>query len=140
MEYADIFIDTNLFLYAYDQREPEKQKRAREYLKPYFQQDKAAVISVQVLQEFSHQLLRRGFTTQNIRKAVQPLLYWKIINGTTQLYTHALEIVDQYHISLWDALIIAAAHKAEVKKLLTEDLNAGQSYEGVVVVNPFDHF
>jgi predicted nucleic acid-binding protein len=36
-----------------------------------------------------------------------------------------------------DALIIAAAEKANCDYILSEDLNAGQTYRGVSVINPF---
>jgi predicted nucleic acid-binding protein len=37
----------------------------------------------------------------------------------------------------WDALILAAAKSLSCRFLLTEDLQAGQDFEGVLVVNPF---
>ena len=43
----------------------------------------------------------------------------------------------RYQISYWDALIVAAAESADCTRILTEDLNPGQSYHGIVVVNPF---
>lgn len=49
----------------------------------------------------------------------------------------ALWLVEEYGISYWDAAIIAAARHLGCTVVYTEDLNAGQSYAGVVVVNPF---
>ena len=49
----------------------------------------------------------------------------------------ALEYEAQYQLSFWDALIVAAANWAEVPILYSEDLNHGQLYGGVRVVNPF---
>lgn len=40
-------------------------------------------------------------------------------------------------ISYWDALVVAAAKRARCTRILSEDLSPGQSYDGVVVVNPF---
>jgi predicted nucleic acid-binding protein len=45
----------------------------------------------------------------------------------------------RYGISYWDATIIAAAHALGAKILYTEDLNDGQRYGDVQVVNPFVH-
>ncbi len=36
-----------------------------------------------------------------------------------------------------DALIVAAAERAGCVEVLSEDLDAGQRYGGVVVANPF---
>jgi predicted nucleic acid-binding protein len=37
----------------------------------------------------------------------------------------------------WDAAIIEAARAAGCRQVLSEDLNPGQDYDGVVVINPF---
>jgi predicted nucleic acid-binding protein len=50
---------------------------------------------------------------------------------------HGWKIQDRYKLSFWDALIVAAAKQALCGYLLTEDLQAGQDIDGVMVVNPF---
>ena len=45
----------------------------------------------------------------------------------------------RYRVSFWDGLILAAAIRAGAGELWSEDFNAGQSYEGVVAVNPFQN-
>ena len=42
-----------------------------------------------------------------------------------------------YKISYWDSLIVAAAERAMCESIVTEDLNTGQLYHGMVAVNPF---
>jgi len=37
----------------------------------------------------------------------------------------------------WDALIVATAQLSGCVRVLSEDLNAGQDYDGVTIVNPF---
>ena len=49
----------------------------------------------------------------------------------------ALEIKAQYGTSYWDSAILAAALSARCNELLSEDLNHGQQYGTVTVVNPF---
>jgi predicted nucleic acid-binding protein len=53
------------------------------------------------------------------------------------LLGRAWKIQDRYHLSFWDSLIVAAAKAASCRWLLTEDLQAGQTLDGVTVVNPF---
>ncbi len=43
-----------------------------------------------------------------------------------------------FGISYWDAAILTAARQLGCTTLYTEDLNPGQNYDGVTVVNPFD--
>ena len=49
----------------------------------------------------------------------------------------AWAIEERFRLSWWDALIIAAAQTCECKVLLTEDLQDGQEFGAVQVVNPF---
>ena len=49
----------------------------------------------------------------------------------------AFDTEDRHELSFWGALIVAAARAAACDYLLTEDLQDGQSFDGVVSVNPF---
>jgi predicted nucleic acid-binding protein len=49
----------------------------------------------------------------------------------------AIELRGSKSVSYWDALIIAAATRADCSQLITEDLNAGEVIAGVEIVNPF---
>jgi predicted nucleic acid-binding protein len=51
----------------------------------------------------------------------------------------ASEIEERYQLSFWDALIVAAARRSGATRLLSEDLNAGQEIEGVLIENPLPH-
>ena len=51
----------------------------------------------------------------------------------------ALAAKSRYAISYWDAAIIEAARMLSCDVLLTEDLDHGRDYDGVVVQNPFPH-
>jgi predicted nucleic acid-binding protein len=51
--------------------------------------------------------------------------------------TLLLSFKQRFQTSYWDAAILAAAKAARCELLLSEDLNPGQDYDGVVVVNPF---
>jgi predicted nucleic acid-binding protein len=48
----------------------------------------------------------------------------------------AWRVQDHYRISFWDSLVVAAAQRAGCR-ILTEDLQDGQDFDGVIVVNPF---
>lgn len=78
---ARLFVDTNVLVYSFDQREPDKQSRSR--------------------------------------------------------FLTAWSLQDRFHLSWWDALIVAAARSAGCSVLLTEDLQHGQDLDGLQVINPF---
>ena len=56
---------------------------------------------------------------------------------TTELMRRAIVSSARFRISYWDAAVVEAARSLGCSELLTEDLNHGQSYAGVRVVNPF---
>ncbi|MBI2300056.1 MAG: hypothetical protein HYU66_14125 [Armatimonadetes bacterium] len=47
------------------------------------------------------------------------------------------DLLNRHQISFWDACILSAAAEAGCAVLYSEDLNAGQWYGAVQVVNPF---
>ena len=48
----------------------------------------------------------------------------------------AIELHSQAGISFWDAMILTSAHALDCGILYSEDLNPGQAYGGVLVLNP----
>jgi predicted nucleic acid-binding protein len=55
----------------------------------------------------------------------------------TALVEHAWKLQDRYQLSFWDALIVAAAKFGGCNFLLSEDLQSGQDFDGLLVINPF---
>lgn len=55
------------------------------------------------------------------------------------LIEDAWRIEDRFQLSWWDSLIVAAAQRAGCQYLLSEDFQPGQAFDGVTVVNPFEH-
>ena len=48
----------------------------------------------------------------------------------------ALDTLEQYKISYWNSLIIAA-ERAQCKRIFSENLDAEQKYHGIEIINPF---
>ena len=61
----------------------------------------------------------------------------EIVNNDLELIEQAIDISIISQLSFWDSLIIAAAEKANCEFIFSEDLNNGQTYRGVTVINPF---
>ena len=51
----------------------------------------------------------------------------------------AWRLEDRYGVSFWDSLLLASANAAGCDYFLSEDLNDGQAYGGVTVIDPFRH-
>ena len=133
------FIDTNILVYAYDSNDPAKQEYAQQLLRNCISDD-TAVLSAQVLSEFFTVVTKRIPNPLSVEEAEQVLDILGIlpvVEVDYRLVRRAIDLHRLYGISYWDSLIVAAARRAGCKQILTEDLNAGQSYQGVLVVNPF---
>ena len=52
-------------------------------------------------------------------------------------YKQAKDMSVILQLSFWDSLIVAAAEKSKCEYIISEDLNLGQTYRGVMVINPF---
>jgi predicted nucleic acid-binding protein len=133
------FLDTNVLVYAYDPSEPKKQFRAQEILREGFAQGDA--ISTQVLGEFFVTVTRKIRTPLPVPDAaelLERLALLPVVSIDWPTVWQAVAMQQRHNVSYWDALVLASAQRAGCTKVLSEDLNAGQGYGGVVVENPFD--
>jgi predicted nucleic acid-binding protein len=132
------FLDTNLLVYVFGSPtetgpDPRRQ-RAQELL--IGEPD----VSVQVLNEFVDVSRRKVKLNWNeIKAALQVIeeLCRPAIPISIELHRSALEISIRYGVRIYDSLIVAAALEAGCATLYTEDLQHGQTLEGLRVVNPF---
>ncbi len=131
-----VFVDTNILVYAHDKDAGKKYLLAKSAVESLWNRPIMPSISVQVLQEFYVNLIRKRVKPSDARETVMNYLEWDVIENDHALLIEGVHLHEKLSISFWDALIIAAAKRAKVNKLLSEDLNSGQSYEGIVVVNP----
>jgi predicted nucleic acid-binding protein len=135
---APIFVDTNVFIYALDARDRQKQAAARAWRDELWKSRRGRT-SFQVLQECYAQLIRLWPNKRDEARAeARDLLAWRPVAVDTEILERSWKIQDRYHLSFWDALIVSAAKSAECRHLLTEDLQAGQELDGVMIVNPFE--
>ena len=134
---ANVFVDTNVLIYAVDQADLQKQRAAQAW-RSWLWESNRGRISFQVLQEFYVNAIRKQPSARiEIRKEVSDLMAWRPIVLDSAVLVRAWKIEDRYGISLWDSLIVAAARLAGCRYLLTEDLQRGQELDQVMVVNPF---
>ena len=132
-----VFVDTNVFVYRHDDSVPAKQSRAEQWITFLFE-SRTVRLSYQVLQELYVTLTRPRlkFDPSEARRIVQLLSAWQPLRMDLGILERAWEGQERRAVSWWDALIIAA-QASECPVLLTEDLQAGQVFDGVTVVDPF---
>ena len=132
------FVDTNVLLYAIS-REPAEQEKAKRANDILSAPDLA--LSVQVLQEFYVQATRPGrpdaITHHQAVQLVESFRRFPVQDITSAIMMAALNSCHRFQLSYWDAAIIEASRVLGCNVVLSEDLNDGQDYAGVQVVNPF---
>jgi len=132
-----VFLDTNVFLYAFLDQDASKKSVAAKVLSNSVREGNGC-ISLQVVKEFCSVMLKRsGKTAAEISQATDLFRRFVIAEGSVPAVKRALEHKERYGIQFYDALMIAAAESAHCDTILTEDLNDGQVYAGVRAVNPF---
>jgi predicted nucleic acid-binding protein len=132
------FLDTNVLLYAYDFTVPSKQHAARRLIQRAVAED--FVTSIQVLAEFASTMLHKpklATRPENVLIALAALHPIRVVTPDARLVRRAVEAKAKYGIHFYDGMIVAAAERAGCTRIWSEDLNAGQSYFGVVVEDPF---
>jgi len=132
------FVDTNVLIYAHDIDAKAKQETAKRVLQQLWS-ERTGVLSMQVLQEFYVNVTRklpRPLSKESARLVVSTYSIW-CVDTTSAEIASAFRIEDESQIGFWDALNVAAAIKSGATRLLSEDLNAGQTVSGVRVENPF---
>ena len=113
--------------------------RASRVARALVQRDDVA-ISLQVLQEFYNVARHPKKLAFSHQDAVAYCTRWRrftVLEPTLALFDDALALCARFQIGYYDAPILAAARRLKCKVVHSEDLNDGQSYDGVKVRNPF---
>jgi predicted nucleic acid-binding protein len=134
-----IFLDTNILVYAYDSSAGRKHEIARDLAVGLWRSG-GGLLSTQVLQEFFVTVTRKikaPLEAGLAREIVGDMLTWDVVVNDGDSILQAIDLGAREKISFWDALIIAAAIRAEAGILLSEDLPHGRSIGNVGIRDPF---
>jgi predicted nucleic acid-binding protein len=134
---ARVFFDTNVLVYAAlgAGKDEHKRKRALELI-----ESEDFGTSAQVLQEFFVTVAKKASRPLTAAKTLEWIEQWMAFPCQAvdhQLVRIAIEQSERYTISYWDAAILVAAEALGARTVYSEDLNDGQLYGRVKVVNPF---
>jgi predicted nucleic acid-binding protein len=135
---AEVFVDTNVLLYTIDEDPASlsKRQRAQQLLL-----SERWGWSVQVAAEFfvNATSAKRPFrlAAADAAALVEMWLQFPTIELTPALFRAAVDVLQRFQLSYWDAAILAAAKQMGCHTVFSEDLNDGQNYDGVTVINPF---
>jgi predicted nucleic acid-binding protein len=134
-----VFLDTNILLYAHDRSAGRKHEVAKGLVEACWGNQKGC-LSVQVLQEFYVNLTRKiahPLDHRSARQLVEALAHWRLHTPGSEDLLAAIDLHQTYRVSFWDAMVLQSAVYLGCRTMISEDLSAGQTYNGVKVVNPF---
>jgi predicted nucleic acid-binding protein len=126
------FFDTNIIVYA--QQSGLKSEKARDLL------ERGGTISVQVLNEFANVMSRKFKKSwPDVHDALADVLevVERVLPLTLEVHAQGIALAAKHSLSIYDALIIAAALNGECDTLFSEDLQHGRRFGKMQVVNPF---
>lgn len=139
---GEIFVDTNVLAYAFDESEKEKREIAKKIVKQITSGELKGVVSNQVLAEF-FTVLTKKITVPIEKQTAQTIVngfidsnHWKKINYTEKTIGRAIETVCAEKTSFWDALIAETMIENQVYKILTENIKDFQTKQ-IIAENPF---
>ena len=132
-----VFIDTNVWVYALSGQDNVKRRIAIDLIAKSFRND-AICVSSQVLKEFANFAFKKTKkSAAQINEMLSRIASYGFVAETKELVLASVTEKEEWQVGFYDALIIEAANKAGCSILYTEDLNDGQVYGDVLVVNPF---
>lgn len=134
------FLDTNVFVYAFDKTAPAKAKKAAALVRQAVDTGQG-IVSYQVVQEFFNVALRRFAQPMSVAEAEQyfvtvfrPLL---AVHSSPAIYVEGMRITAKHRLAWYDSLIVAAALEGNCEVLYSEDLQHGRKIESLLISNPF---
>jgi predicted nucleic acid-binding protein len=131
-------IDTNVWLYSHDTRDPRKQALAQQLIAV----TRPLALPWQVGCEFvaaSRKLAVAGFTEDKAWAALATMrtLADAILLPVPDLWPETRALQGRYSLSFWDALLVATCLRGGVQVLYTEDMGAPRAIDTMSLVNPF---
>ncbi|MGH9170973.1 MAG: PIN domain-containing protein [Acidimicrobiales bacterium] len=134
-----VFVDTNVLVYSYDSDAGIKHNTAQAVLRELWE-SRTGAVSTQVLQEFYVTVTRKlakPLARKLAREVIGTYAAWPVHRPQVADLIAASELGERYRLSFWDALVIASAQRSQAHTLVSEDLQDGQRFGDLIIVNPF---
>ena len=132
-----VFLDTNLIVYLYSEKEPVKRETAYQILNKYH-----CVINIQSLKEASNVWFKKfewdGATIKKHLDNVE-LVCDEILQISRKTINTAIDIKEKYGFSFYDSVMLASASEGNCVIMFSEDMSDGQLIYGKLkILNPFN--
>jgi predicted nucleic acid-binding protein len=133
------FLDTNVWLYAATGKasHPAKHAAARDLIATAVFAVSGQLIGEFVVNASNPKKMRTPLTRAEIAKWLEIMDEFEFIEIDKQIVQSALLGVEKHNIRYWDSALLAQAERFGASTFYSEDLNDGQLYGSVRVLNPF---
>jgi predicted nucleic acid-binding protein len=133
----DIFLDTNVLIYACSDGDQDKHAAAGKLLTELT--GNLLYVSVQVLNEFYSVMRRSGALHEDVVGLIEQFASKFVVRPLDlQIVRDSYRLIERYDFSNWDSLVIASALEANCQILYSEDLQDGQLIDNRLrIANPF---
>ena len=131
------FLDANVLAYTDDSRVPQKQEAALALVERV-RREGTGVLSTQILQEYFVTATRKlGVPVETARRKIEIFARMAVVVNQVDDILAAIDLHAAHQLSFWDALLVQAATRSGCSVLFTEDLQHGQRFGELEVINPF---
>jgi len=133
----NIFIDSNIIVYARVQKDVIKHEQAKSLLIAHASDN--IFISTQVLNETYNAMRKNGIDDSRIRKTIDGCIArMNVLPVDVETVQQCFVIKERYGFSYWDSLILSAALLGGCSVVYSEDMQNDQVVNGKVkILNPF---
>lgn len=130
-------LDTNVLIYSIDQGAGVRHQQAIRLIDEMVGAD--CLLTLQSLSEFFSASTRKGkMPVEEARGQVEDWMeLFPVVAADTTVIARAMELVETRQFSYWDAMLVETAVRAGVTCLYSEDMQHGQIWRGMEIINPF---
>lgn len=130
-------LDANVLAYSLDNLAGHKQGEAKSLIKALSAGD--AILTLQAISECYWAVSRKAIAPrkQLIETLSDLQKLFPVVAAQPACFKSAVQLEERYRLSFWDAMLFATIREAGVQVLFTEDLQHGQTIDGVSILNPF---
>ncbi|MDR2732361.1 MAG: PIN domain-containing protein [Fibromonadaceae bacterium] len=133
-----VFIDTNIFIYAYTADDEPKNEASCDLLRENVGKENI-VVSTQVLNEFYSVMAKYDYSHNQIKSYLIEIAEQVEVSPLSfRTIESCLLVKEKYGYSWWDSLVFTSALENDCEIIYSEDMQHGQVIENTLkIVNPF---
>jgi len=132
-----VFVDSNVWLYAFAINDPERMSLAQGFINKNVASG-SLFVSWQIINEVGYNLLKKGVADRVAFEMVERIrISCTVVDFSAELLSRAFELRQNHSLSYWDSLVVSAAQEADCEILASEDMQNCKLFGRLVIRNIF---